>query len=117
MIGRVRDKPEDPVDKAADIPFLVFDELMPADGARDELLMMREILTARYNSLRPAIITSNLPWDEICKIEPRLADRLSECATLIEMTGESYRRQNRDQYRKLAAAINANRQANAIRGY
>ena len=58
--------------------------------------MIYQILNARYNTRKPTVLISNHKMQEFLQyIGAAAADRLVESAEIIEMNGESYRRELR----------------------
>jgi DNA replication protein DnaC len=77
-------------------PLLVIDEIGRGISATDEKYMIYQILNARYNTRKPTVLISNHKKSEFLQyIGAAAADRLVESAELIEMNGESYRRELR----------------------
>lgn len=77
-------------------PLLIIDEIGRGINAADEKYMIYQILNARYNSRKPTVLISNHKMQEFLQyIGAAAADRLVESAEIIEMNGESYRRELR----------------------
>lgn len=78
------------------LPLLVIDEIGRGIAAADEKYMLYMILNARYNTRRPSVLISNLNKSEFLQyIGVAAADRLVESADIVEMNGQSYRRELR----------------------
>ena len=73
-----------------DVTALVLDDLGAEKHSEWTFAALYAIIAARYDNLRPTIVTSNMTLDEIHAWEPRIASRL---ATLhvIEMAGTDRR--------------------------
>ena len=77
-------------------PLLVIDEIGRGIAATDEKYMLYQVLNARYNTRKPTVLISNHTKTDFLKyIGVAAADRLVESAELVEMNGESYRRELR----------------------
>ena len=77
-------------------PLLVIDEIGRGINATDEKYMIYQLLNARYNTRKPTVLISNHKKSEFLQyIGVAAADRLVESAEMIEMSGESYRRELR----------------------
>lgn len=67
----------------------------PIDGVTPEWVTERLfiIINARYNNLKPTIITSNCFLDELDRVAgwKRIVDRISEMCKPVRMTGKSFR--------------------------
>lgn len=80
------------------VPLLVIDEIGRGIAATDEKYMLYQILNARYNTRKPTILISNhKKADFLQYIGVAVADRLVESAEILELNGESYRRELRAQ--------------------
>ena len=80
------------------VPLLVIDEIGRGIAATDEKYMLYQILNARYNTRKPTVLISNLGKSDFLQyIGVAAADRLVESAEILEMNGESYRRELRAQ--------------------
>lgn len=80
------------------VPLLVIDEIGRGIAATDEKYMLYQILNARYNTRKPTILISNhKKADFLQYIGVAAADRLVESAEILELNGESYRRELRAQ--------------------
>lgn len=78
------------------VSFLVIDEIGRGINATAEKYMIYQILNARYNTRKPTVLISNHKKAEFLQyIGVAAADRLVESAEMIEMNGESYRRELR----------------------
>ena len=77
-------------------PLLIIDEIGRGIAATDEKYMLYQVLNARYNTKKPTVLISNhTKKDFLQYIGVAAADRLVESAELVEMNGESYRRELR----------------------
>jgi DNA replication protein DnaC len=66
---------------------------------------LHDVLEHRYGHRLQTILTSNLDWQGIQNVfGPRMADRLTERATLLTFNGKSHRRRRRDAY--LTSTVN-----------
>jgi DNA replication protein DnaC len=75
---------------------LVIDEIGRGINAVDEKYMIYQVLNARYNTRKPTVLISNHKKAEFLQyIGVAAADRLVESAEMIEMNGESFRRELR----------------------
>jgi DNA replication protein DnaC len=75
---------------------LIIDEIGRGIAATDEKYMLYQVLNARYNTRKPTVLISNhKKADFLQYIGVAAADRLVESAELVEMNGESYRRELR----------------------
>ena len=75
---------------------LVIDEIGRGIEATAEKYMLYQVLNARYNTRKPTVLISNHTKQDFLKyIGVAAADRLVESAELVEMNGESYRRELR----------------------
>lgn len=84
------------IDYYGHTPLLVIDEIGRGISATDEKYMIYQVLNARYNTRKPTVLISNHKKAEFLQyIGVAAADRLVESAELIEMNGESYRRELR----------------------
>ena len=82
------------IDYYGHTPLLVIDEIGRGINATDEKYMIYQLLNARYNTRKPTVLISNHKKAEFLQyIGVAAADRLVESAELIEMNGESYRRE------------------------
>ena len=93
-------KAQNPIPSAQRTKCLVIDELGVSTGGIDEVPMIIEIVTARYEYKRPTIITTNLAQSEMmAMLGERIADRLTEATWgYIELTGKSHRAEAREKY-------------------
>lgn len=77
-------------------PLLIIDEIGRGIAATDEKYMLYQVLNARYNARKPTVLISNhKKTDFLQYIGVATADRLIESAELVEMNGESFRRELR----------------------
>lgn len=91
-----RDTEKEIIDYYASVPLLAIDEIGRGISAADEKYMLYQILNARYNKRLPTILISNFgKADFLQYIGAAAADRLVESAELLELNGESYRRELR----------------------
>ena len=75
---------------------LIIDEIGRGIAATDEKYMLYQVLNARYNTRKPTVLISNHTKADFFKyIGVAASDRLVESADLLEMNGESYRRELR----------------------
>ena len=80
------------------VPLLVIDEIGRGISATDEKYMIYQIVNARYNTRKPTVLISNLGKSDFLQyIGVAAADRLVESAEILDMNGESYRRELRAQ--------------------
>lgn len=80
------------------VPVLVLDEIGRGIAAADEKYMIYQVLNARYNTRKPTVLISNHTKAGFLKyIGAAAADRLVESGEILEMNGESYRRELRGQ--------------------
>ena len=80
------------------VPLLVIDEIGRGIASTDEKYMLYQILNARYNTRKPTVLISNFTKADFLQyIGVAAADRLVESAEILEMNGESYRRELRAQ--------------------
>lgn len=76
-----------------DIDLLILDEVGVQTGSDDELLLLNDVINARYNWMKPSVLISNL---SVPKLDPvlgaRIIDRMREDGgALIEFDWESFR--------------------------
>lgn len=84
------------IDYYAHVSLLVIDEIGRGINATDEKYMLYQVLNARYNTRRPTVLISNhKKADFLQYIGVAAADRLVESAEVLELNGESYRRELR----------------------
>ena len=75
---------------------LVVDEIGRGIAAADEKYMIYQILNARYNRRKPTILISNFSKADFLQyIGVAAADRLVESADILELNGDSFRREIR----------------------
>ena len=92
------DTEADIIDYYAHVSLLVIDEIGRGIAATDEKYMLYQILNARYNTRKPTVLISNFTKADFLQyIGVAAADRLVESAEILEMNGESYRRELRAQ--------------------
>lgn len=71
---------------------LILDEVGVQVGSDHEKLLMFEVLNERYQSMRPAILISNLPADELEQfMGQRIMDRYRECGSVLAFDWASHR--------------------------
>lgn len=88
---------KDIIDFYANCRFLVLDEIGRGINATDEKYVIYMIINARYNTRKPTLIISNhRKIDFLDYIGAAAADRLTESADIIELSGASYRRELRE---------------------
>ncbi len=78
------------MDRAREIEFLVIDDMGVKDYAPWVYERYFQILNYRYCNLLPTIISSNLDYSQLAKIEERIASRANS-GLVIELTGEDRR--------------------------
>lgn len=88
----------DIIDYYGRIKLLVIDEIGRGISATDEKYMIYQLVNARYNTRKPTVLISNLGKSDFLQyIGVAATDRLVESAEILEMNGESYRRELRAQ--------------------
>lgn len=86
------------IDHYSHTKLLVVDEIGRGIAATDEKYMLYQIINARYNTRKPTVLISNFTKADFLKyIGVAAADRLVESGDIVEMNGESYRRELRAQ--------------------
>ena len=86
------------IDNYSHVKLLVVDEIGRGISATDEKYMLYQIINARYNTRKPTVLISNYTKADFLKyIGVAAADRLVESGDIVEMNGESYRRELRAQ--------------------
>ena len=86
------------IDYYGRVKLLVIDEIGRGISATDEKYMIYQLLNARYNTRKSTVLISNLGKSDFLQyIGVAAADRLVESAEILEMNGESYRRELRAQ--------------------
>ena len=86
------------IDYYGRLKLLVIDEIGRGISATDEKYMIYQLVNARYNTRKPTVLISNLGKSDFLQyIGVAAADRLVESAEILEMNGESYRRELRAQ--------------------
>ena len=71
---------------------LIVDEIGRGAVAADEQYMLYQIINERYNRRKPTVLISNQTKKEFLQyIGIAAADRLTESAQVVELTGKSYR--------------------------
>ncbi|MEU5979409.1 ATP-binding protein [Streptomyces sp. NPDC047315] len=107
MYGLLRPKgsergAEEELRRLARVPLLLLDDLGSAKASEWTEEVTYRLINERYNSCRPTIYTSNLPArasgarDLTAALGDRIVSRLSEDTTVVAMTGDDRRRQNRN---------------------
>lgn len=72
---------------------LVIDEIGRNEKADEEKFMLYQIINARYNTRRPTVLISNFSKADFLQyVGIASADRLLESAEILELDGESYRK-------------------------
>jgi hypothetical protein len=78
---------------------LIIDEIGRSSSATDEQYMIYQIINERYNRRKPTVLISNQTKKDFLQyVGIATADRLTESAEVVELTGKSYRaiiRQNK----------------------
>lgn len=88
-----------PLAKSKSASLLVFDDLGASGGGRDEQPTMHELFDHRYNQKLPTILTTNLERLVIPSlVGERIADRMRQAMTVVELTGQSMRPKLRKDY-------------------
>ena len=86
------------IDYYGRVKLLVIDEIGRGISATDEKYVIYQLVNARYNTRKPTVLISNLGKSDFLQyIGVAAADRLVESAEILEMNGESYRRELRAQ--------------------
>ncbi|MGE8279058.1 MAG: ATP-binding protein [Stenotrophomonas sp.] len=71
---------------------LILDEVGVQVGSDHEKLLMFEVLNNRYQDMRPTILISNLPADELeAFLGQRVMDRYRECGSVLAFNWASHR--------------------------
>ncbi len=101
--GSDEGEPPTPLEIVQSVRCLVLDEIGCAPLANDERLLLDEMLKARYEQRKPTILISNLALDQLKEfLGDALTDRISHGAGngkfILQFTGESYRRQDGENY-------------------
>ena len=92
------DTEADIIDYYGRVKFLVIDEIGRGISATEEKFMIYQLVNARYNTRKPTMLISNLGKSDFLQyIGVAAADRLVESAEILEINGESYRRELRAQ--------------------
>ena len=74
------------------IDLLVIDEVGVQRGTKDEQNTLTDIINRRYRDLRPTILLTNLPGQELIELlGPRVMSRLSERATFVTFDWQDWR--------------------------
>lgn len=61
------------------LDLLIIDEVGVQFGSSAEMAILHEVISARYESILPTILISNLPFEQLKEfISPRVADRVTE---------------------------------------
>jgi DNA replication protein DnaC len=83
----------DPLPSLVDAPLVVLDDLgreKPTEWVTDRLYVL---VSARYNALRPTIVTTNYPLSELAERGyDAMMSRLRDAAVVITLTAPDYRR-------------------------
>lgn len=98
MIAELRDSmdsggPEKKIGEIAKVPLLVLDDLGAFDAKSEwQVMTVFRIVNARYESLLPTVITTNLDQKQLAlSLGGRTFDRLVEMTDWLSVGGESYR--------------------------
>lgn len=102
--GRSGTSERDVVDVFSSCNLLILDDLEKGRANEWVLEQLYDIIDARYQTMRPVIIVSNKPLEELCAYlgsgsessrdnAEAIMDRLAERTTTLVLTGDSYRRQ------------------------
>lgn len=71
---------------------LILDEVGAQIGSAHESMLVFDILNARYEQMRPTILMSNLPADELEELlGQRVMDRYRECGVVVPFDWNSHR--------------------------
>jgi DNA replication protein DnaC len=105
LLRKLRDtyrdeRAEDPVKAFSSVKLLVLDEVGISAGGRDELPLIHDILSARHESRKPTVLTTNLDEAGFNQaVGERMADRLKQSGVAkLFFTGESMRPRFRKEY-------------------
>ncbi len=81
------------IDSFRDLDLLILDEVGVQSGTDDELLLLIDVINARYGWLKPTVLISNMEISEITSLlTERVVDRMREDGgALIEFTWKSFR--------------------------
>lgn len=80
----------------ASIDLLVIDEVGVQRGTADEQNTLTDIINRRYRDMRPTILLTNLPGDELIELlGPRVMSRLTERATFVTFDWQDWRMRGR----------------------
>lgn len=72
---------------------LVLDDLGASHNGGDSFTGKVEAVTlARYNGLRPLVLTSNMPYKQLQEVYPRVTDRANQVGYVFEVAGKSLRK-------------------------
>lgn len=78
------------------IDLLVIDEVGVQRGTADEQNTLTDIINRRYRDMRPTILLTNLPGDELVRLlGPRVMSRLTERATFVTFDWQDWRMRGR----------------------
>jgi DNA replication protein DnaC len=93
-------KAEDVKQTLAKVPFLVIDDVGVSGGGRDEGPALYDIISQRYDGLRPTVLTMNLSPEQFRDvIGARMASRLRQATNAwIDIHGPSFRAAKRNDY-------------------
>ncbi|HBA8953022.1 TPA: ATP-binding protein, partial [Escherichia coli] len=70
---------DDVIEHYASLDLLIIDEVGVQFGSVAEMAILQEIINARYESILPTILISNLSPEELWAfISPRIADRITD---------------------------------------
>lgn len=83
---------QDVIDRLMEPDLLIIDEVGVQVGSDHEKLLMFEVLNGRYQDMRPTILISNLPVDELENfLGHRVMDRYRECGAVLAFDWASHR--------------------------
>jgi DNA replication protein DnaC len=88
----------DVIEQAKRTTLLVLDDVQTFGGG-DEALMLQSILYDRIGGFKRTVLTANVKRGQLpALLGPRLTDRLTECASVVELSGKSHRIDRRASY-------------------
>lgn len=91
--GASGQKETDVMNRFAQVPLLVFDEVGAQQGTDAELSLMFDLLDKRYADELPTIVISNLGMADLKPfLGDRLIDRLRHNGRVVALTGDSHRK-------------------------
>lgn len=78
--------------KYGQVNLLIIDEIGRSNSVLDEQYIIYQIINERYNRRKPTVLISNQSKKEFLQyVGIATADRLTESAEVVELTGKSYR--------------------------